>query len=154
MRKLLFIFLLSLIMLPAYSVAWVQTGDKTYLDKDSITLYVDENNILHKEQKTFWIKSLNDGNENYKKIEKDFNTKLWYIMTKFIVNTNNDTMAIKTIIYYDLKGNVFYDITMHDYSLAWTSIVPSSVGEFWYYFVTHEDDLNNFYEYQQNKKFK
>ncbi len=152
MKKFLSIVLFVFIMLPVYSSSWVQIGDKAYIDCDSLSVYVDDYNIQHKEQKIFWLKSLNDGGEIYKRIEKEFNTKIWYIMTQYIVNTSNKTNSIKSLLYYDLKGNVVFNYTVKDVHLQWESIVPNTNSEFFYDIVTHPDELIEVYKYQQKNK--
>ena len=135
MKKFLSIVLFVFIMLPVYSSSWVQIGDKAYIDCDSLSVYVDDYNRQHKEQKIFWLKSLNDGGEIYKRIEKEFNTKIWYIMTQYIVNTSNKT-----------------NYTVKDVYLQWVSIVPNTNSEFFYDIVTHPDELIEVYKYQQKNK--
>ena len=154
MKKFILLFLSLFITLPVFSASWVQIGEKTYLDIDSLTTYIDEYDSIKTNQKIYWLKELNDGSEYFKKIEKEYNTKIWYTMTQRLVNTNKKTSSIKTIIYYDLKGNVVFNYTCPDYFLKWDSIVPNTYGEFLYDVVTHENDLRKLYEYQNDLKNK
>ena len=154
MKKFILLFLSLFITLPVFSASWVQIGEKTYLDIDSLTTYIDEYDSIKTNQKIYWLKELNDGSEYFKKIEKEYNSKIWYTMTQRLVNTNKKTSSVKTIIYYDLKGNVVSSYTFPDYLLKWDSIVPNTYGEFLYDVVTHENDLRKLYEYQNDLKNK
>lgn len=154
MKKFILLFLSLFITLPVFSASWVQIGEKTYLDIDSLTTYIDEYDSIKTNQKIYWLKKLNDGSEYFKKIEKEYNSKIWYTMTQRLVNTNKKTSSVKTIIYYDLKGNVVSSYTFPDYLLKWDSIVPNTYGEFLYDVVTHENDLRKLYEYQNDLKNK
>ena len=154
MKKFILLFLSFFIALPVFSASWVQIAEKTYLDIDSLTTYIDEYDSIKTNQKVYWLKELNDGSEYFKKIEKEYNTKIWYTMTQRLVNTNKKTNSIKTIISYDLKGNVVFSYTFPDFLLKWDSIVPNTYGEFLYDVVTHENDLRKLYEYQSNLRNK
>lgn len=80
MKKFVLIILFVFFTLSAYSADWVEISEKTYIDKDTLRTYVDEYSHSHSEQIVFWRKSLNDGSEYFKNIEKEYNKKVWYTM--------------------------------------------------------------------------
>lgn len=137
MKKFVLIILFVFFALSAYSADWVEISEKTYIDKDTLRTYVDEYSHSHSEQIVFWRKSLNDGSEYFKNIEKEYNKKVWYTMVQEIANTKNRTMCIKSIAYYDLKGNPFFNSDIRDYALQWQSIIPNSYGEYIYNSLTN-----------------
>lgn len=148
MKKILLILCL-LIVMPAYSTTWVQIQEKSYFDKDSLSYYVADDNYLQYNQKTFWVKSLNDGSQYFKELEKLDKTKIWYNLTKYIINFNNKTLAVKSYASYDLKGELVSLYTASDYQLRWHSIVPNSYGELLYDFAKHPKYLRRIYKQQR-----
>lgn len=148
MKKVLLILCLFLI-LPAYSTTWVQIQDKNYFDKDSLDYYITDGNYIQYNQKTFWVKYLNDNSQMFKKFEKLHKTKIWYSLDKYIINFSNKTLAIKSYALYDLKGEVISSYTLPDYSLEWNSIVPNSYGEMLYELAKHPRYLRKMYKWQQ-----
>ena len=64
-------------MLQVHAADWRQIDDKIYMDVDSIEFFVpDRPYNKRNNQYSFWIKSLNDGSDNYKQLEKHFNKKV------------------------------------------------------------------------------
>ena len=144
--------LLLFFVTPVFSATWVQIGNKLYIDRDSISTYIDDYNSSNIEQKTFWIKQLNNGNDNFKKLEKTFNKKVWYVMYQWIVNTKNNTQTIKTTVCYDLKNEVIDYYTTPDVLLTWNRIVPGTNGEFFNKIVSDKNLLDEIYEAQLEKE--
>ena len=64
--------LLLFFVTPVFSATWIQITEKSYIDKDSISTFVDDYNIEHKGQIIYWRKDLNDGSEYFKNIEKQY----------------------------------------------------------------------------------
>lgn len=147
MKKILLIVIL-LLTLPAYSTTWVQIQEKCYFDKDSLVYYANDNNYLQYNQKTFWVKNLNDGSQFFKKSEKSHKVKIWYELSKYIVNFTNHTLTIKSYVIYDLKGEVISSYTIPDSLLEWNSIVPNSYGELLYELAKHPRYLKRIYKQQ------
>ena len=150
-----FFVLISLLLFfvtPVFSATWIQLGDKLYIDKDSISTYIDDYDSSKTEQKTFWIKQLNNGNYNFKKLEKTFNKKVWYVMYQWIVNTKNNTQSIKTTVCYDLKNGVIDYYTIPDFMLTWNRIVPDTLGELLYNLISDKNLLEKIYEAQLEKE--
>lgn len=143
--------LLLFFVTPVFSATWVQITEKSYIDKDSISTFVDDYNIEHKGQIIYWRKDLNDGSEYFKNIEKQYKKKIWYVMCQGIVNTNNKTLACKTVIFYDLKGQSIETSTMPDVLLEYIRIVPNSFGELLYSVVSDNTLLDKIYEAQLEK---
>jgi len=129
MKKILIILLLTLAtILPTFATNWVQFYEKGYIDIDTIEPYVNDSGRVVPNQYSFWTKFLNDGSEFWRKYEKIYNKKFWYIYRRCIIDVNRKASAIKMIIIYDLKGNV---VDRHEYSyLEWESIVPNTIGDF------------------------
>ena len=144
--------LLLFFVTPVFSATWVQIGNKLYIDRDSISTYIDDKNITHKEQKIYWRKDLNDGSNVFRDAEKRYNKKIGYLMFQGIVNLSNKTSCSKTIIFYDIKGNVIDSYTFSDNLLNWNRIVPDTLGEFLYSLVSDKTLLEKIYEAQLEKE--
>lgn len=143
--------LLLFFVTPVFSATWVKVDDKLYIDRDSISTYIDDKNITHKEQKIYWRKDLNDGSNVFRDAEKRYNKKIGYLMFQGIVNLSNKTSCSKTIIFYDIKGNVIDSYTFSDNLLNWNRIVPDTLGEFLYSLVSDKTLLDKIYEAQLEK---
>ena len=135
MKKILYFVLILLFAVInfAFAADWVQIAEKVYLDESSLSEYnyrynYDKDLIL-----SVWEKKLNDGTQHWKDIEKILGKKLWYNNSLFVANCSKKQIAIKSSVYYDLKGNVAHS---HENNyLEWHSIVPETVGEYEYMLV-------------------
>lgn len=126
------LFLLAFSMLQVQATNWMQVDDKMYMDMDSIEFFVpDRQYNKRNNQYSFWVKSLNDGSDNYKQLEKHFNKKVWYFLSKYIVDINTQKIAQKTSVLYavDEKQPLDSYEEQFDSLLQWHTIVPNSVGE-------------------------
>lgn len=111
---LLTIICLIILQVNCLAANWFQLTPKFYIDLNTC-----------KSPNTYisaWFKQLNSGNWNLEK-----NKKVWYKLTKVIVNTQNNTLCIANIIFYDLKGNV---IATYEYNNnEFIEPIPDSIGE-------------------------
>ena len=128
MKKILMILLLTIAtILPTYATNWVQVGQKVYMDIDTIEPFIDDYGHVVPNQYLFWRKTLNDG--NFKALEKTLNKKIWYSLSKCVVDINRKSWATKFFVIYDLKDK---PITQEEYNSAlmdWQSIIPNTVGD-------------------------
>ncbi len=133
MKKCFLLPLLVLFVLPVSATTWEQIDTKRYIDLDSIEKYNDKYDSRKSEIYSFWIKSLNDESQYFTDFEKDYNKKVWYTMTRNLINCDNKTITPKAIIFYDLSHRVIKNFELPAYSLEWHSIIPDSIGEDYYY---------------------
>lgn len=151
MKRFLLLTLFLLLILPVYGASWLEISNKTYIDIDSISNYIDDNDGIHLRQKIYWRKILNDGSNLFKNFEKEHNKKVWYIMTQEIINIDKKTICSKTIIFYDLKEKVLDSFTIPDCMMSWESIVPDTLGETLYNAITEKKSfLRMLYEHQNS----
>lgn len=133
-KRFLIIFLLAFFITTVQASEWKEYNTKSYIDVSSIEKLDNEsfkkNDLIY----SFWIKMLNDKSPYFIDLEKNYNKKIWYSMDKLLINCKNKTIAVKSSIFYDLKG---YSIDSYDISnqilLRWNSIAPDSRGEALYY---------------------
>ena len=126
------LFLLTFSMLQVQAANWIQVDDKMYMDVDSIEYFVSDGQYNQRNnQYSFWVKSLNDGSDNYKQLEKHFNKKVWYSLSKYVVDINTQKIAQKTSVLYAVNEKQPLDSyeEQFDTLLCWQTIVPNSVGE-------------------------
>ena len=126
------LFLLTFSMLQVQATNWIQVDDKMYMDVDSIEFFVSDGQYNKRNnQYSFWVKSLNDGSDNYKQLEKHFNKKVWYSLSKYVVDINTQKIAQKTSVLYAVNEKQPLDSyeEQFDTLLRWQTIVPNSVGE-------------------------
>lgn len=126
------LFLLTISMLQVQATNWIQVDDKMYMDVDSIEFFVSDGQYNKRNnQYSFWVKSLNDGSDNYKQLEKHFNKKVWYSLSKYVVDINTQKIAQKTSVLYAVNEKQPLDLyeEQFDTLLRWQTIVPNSVGE-------------------------
>lgn len=126
------LFLLTISMLQVQASNWIQVDDKMYMDVDSIEFFVSDGQYNKRNnQYSFWVKSLNDGSDNYKQLEKHFNKKVWYSLSKYVVDINTQKIAQKTSVLYAVNEKQPLDLyeEQFDTLLRWQTIVPNSVGE-------------------------
>lgn len=144
MKKILLLFCICFdFILPAFATNWEQIGDKIYIDADSIERYSERYETEDTKKFSFWIKSLNDGSSYFAKMEKAYGKKVWYTLSRDIVDCNEKTIANKSIVVYDLKSQVIDSYESILYSGSWNSIVPDSVGELYYYGICKPKELRN-----------
>lgn len=134
MKKILIILLLTIAtILPTFATNWVQVGEKQYIDIDTIEPYIDDYGHAVPNQYLFWRKTLNNG--NFKMLEKTLNKKIWYSLSKCVIDVSRKTWAIKFFVVYDLKDKA---ITQNEYNgvlMDWQSIIPNTVGDLELYIV-------------------
>lgn len=140
MKKNLFFVLLAILTLicRAYAAEWVQIGEKSYLDASSMSPYDYRLNFDNDGLYSIWKKSLNDGTDMWKNLEKNLDKKLWYNQSLLIVNCTKKEIAIKSSVTYDLKDKAVSSENLN--LLEWRSIVPESNGEFIYTLVCNTYD--------------
>ncbi len=133
MKKYLSILIIFMCaFLPVYARNWVEVTNKIYIDTDSIEPYINELDRIEKGKFVFWTKNLNDGTQNFKNFENEYNKKIWYVLDKEIISCNQKTLSVKTLIFYDLKGNVINNIEIPYFAHNAYSIAPDSIGELFY----------------------
>ncbi len=131
MKKFLIILLLTIAtVLPTFATNWVQVGDKTYIDIDTIEPFVNDYGQVIPNQYSYWEKTLNNG--DFKKLEKQYNKKIWYMLSKNVIDLKRKTSAIKFSVLYDLKENSIDPLEIMSSLMNWQSIVPNTVGELKY----------------------
>ena len=131
--KEILLILVFVIALPVCASSWKQIDEKQYVDIDSIELYEDKYASNNGIKYSFWIKSLNNKSKAFLDDEKYYNKKIWYKMVRMLVDCKNKTLAIKAFAIYGLKGQVLDGYEVPEYEIQWTSIIPDSVGENYYY---------------------
>lgn len=127
---LLFLIVFSIIQVQATN--WIEIDNKMYMDVDSVEPFVSDRPYnTRNNQYSFWIKSLNDGSDSYKQLEKHFNKRVWYSLSKYVVDLNTQKIAQKTSVLYAVNEKQPLDSyeEQFDSLLQWQTIVPNSVGE-------------------------
>lgn len=144
MKKII-ILLLTIFLSNSISNAtcWEQFSDKMFIDTDSIEYYIDDYGKIHPEQYTFWIKYLNDGNSFFTNAEKILHKKVWYMLSKTIVNTQTKRVAEKSSFIYDLKHQLIHRTEILDCYIEWQSIAPQTNGEELYYMILERNKQSN-----------
>ena len=100
MKKTLILFILTImITLPTFSADWVQTGEKRYIDIDSIERDSNRSYVF-----SYWTKNLNNG--KLKLLEGKYNKKIWYIMCKKVIDFHTNSYLIVELDYYDLNDKL------------------------------------------------
>ena len=140
MKKNLFFILVAVLSMAscAFAAEWLQIGEKSYLDVSSKSPYDYRLNFDNDKLYSVWKKSLNDGTNSWKDLEKTIGKKLWYNKALYVINCTKKEIGIKSVVYYDLKDNVAAN---HDsLSLDWHSVVPETNGELVYALVCNASD--------------
>ncbi len=133
MKKILLVLYFCFnLTLSVFATDWKQIDDKLYIDIDSIESYSERYETGNTRKFSFWIKSLNDSSSYFTKIEKAYNKKIWYLLSKNIVDCNEKMIANKSFVIYDLKSQVIDSNEEYIYPGSWNSIVPDSIGELYY----------------------
>lgn len=133
MKKILLLFYICFIFaMPVFAANWKQIDEKIYVDFDSIERYTGISNYENSRQYSFWIKSLNDSSSYFAKLEKHTGKKVWYTLSRDIVDCDEKMIANKSIVIYDLKSQVIDSSEEYIYSGSWNSIAPDSIGELYY----------------------
>ena len=133
MKKIFIILLLTIAtILPTFATCWVQTGEKCYIDTDTIEPFVDDSGNIVPNQYSFWIKCLNDGSQNIRNEEKRLNKKIWYMLCKEVIDINRKVRAAKTFAIYDLKDKPINSVEVPSVLMEWQSIVPNTVSAYEY----------------------
>ncbi len=141
------ILLFCCTIIPSYASSWVQIDDTTFIDKDSIKTYVNDNGYYKYNQKMFWIKDTKSHTE----IEKFTKKKVAYQLIQYIIDYSNNTITMKTIVFYTSDGKVIDTLTWNDIDLNVVSIVPNSIGKMWADLVKKPRILKKMYKMQQAK---
>lgn len=137
MKKRLFIlFILTLMVHSVFAADWEQIEDKSYIDISSIKDYNDPYTYIkeqyNRNEKEFWIKSLNDKSSYFTDYEKTYNKKIWYRISKNIIDCNNKTIATKSSAIYDINGKIIDSYDVEHILLNRHDIVPETRAEDWY----------------------
>ena len=93
MKKNLFFILIVVltIVCRTYAAEWFQIDEKGYLDVSSLASY--EYNYVDATY-SIWKKSLNNGTDTWKILEKMLGKKLWYNKTLFVINCTKKEIAM------------------------------------------------------------
>ena len=117
-----------LLAYPVLAAEWKQIEEKSYIDIASIQEYNDPSSYdkkrYNRNEKEFWIKSLNDKSSYFTDYEKTYNKKVWYIILKYIVDCNNKTIATKSGAIYDTNGNLIDSYDVEHILLNRNDIIP------------------------------
>ena len=136
MKKIFILFIIVFIAYPVSAADWKQIEDKSYIDVSSIKQYNDPDTYSKKQynrnEKEFWIKSLNDKSSYYTDWEVTYNKKIWYQISKNIIDCNNRTIATKSLAIYDIEGNIIDNYDVEHILLNRKDIIPETRGEDWY----------------------
>lgn len=123
MKKFIILLSLLTITLPTFAANWIQVDiqGKAFMDINSI----------HKEHEygrynlySIWVKFLNDGGDYYKSAEQIYNKKIWFEMTKIIIDCNENDFTMETGTFYDIDKN---PIRTRKYSSRWEAIIPGTI---------------------------
>ncbi len=149
MKKiLLFIILLLCNISTVYAIAWVQVdNNNNYIDKDSIKIYVNDYSTYDYDKRIFWTKHV--GNEFYQEIEKIIKKKIAFTLSQYIIDYKKQAIAVKTVVAYDINGQVISSCTYKDFQLDWNAIIPNSTAELWANLVKKPRILKKMYKIQQ-----
>ena len=114
------------ICLAAQAADWIQTGQKSYLDKSSITKYDNipsRNNVY-----SFWTKNLYNNNEMDRALEKEYRTKYWYAKVFALIDCSRKETATKMVTWFNLQEKPIYGgpLVLNDYNLQWFPIIPET----------------------------
>lgn len=136
MKKIIFILCgLGFVCLSTQAANWIQTGQKTYLDRSSISKYNDiySRNSIY----SFWTKNLYNESEFDEFLENKYGHKYWYSKVLVLMDCSNKERAVKSGTWYNLQEKVTYNGTSvyDDYSLQWSPVIPESIGEVEYNYV-------------------
>lgn len=88
-----------MVTLPTFAADWVQTGEKRYIDIDSIERDSNRSYVF-----SYWTKNLNNG--KLKLLEEKYNKKIWYIMCKKVIDFHTNSYLIVELDYYDLNDKL------------------------------------------------
>lgn len=135
-KKFCVLFIISCLILPVFAAEWKQIAEKDYIDISSVKEFNDGDTYSKKRynrnEKEFWIKQLNDKSSYFTNFEKNYNKKVWYTMSKMIVDCNNKTLATKSFLIYDTNGKVIDQYEEeYDSLLKRNQIIPETKGEYW-----------------------
>lgn len=120
MKKILYLFILLFITLPAFSAEWIEIFEKQYVDMSSIAVNLKTDNI------EFWVKSLR---KDPKEVCPLTNKPYWYSMNKWSMNCHNRTERIEAMAVYDLQGKLIYS---DNYKPEWNEIIPDTYADGYY----------------------
>lgn len=128
---ILILFLLISILPTIANPNWVQVDDKSYIDTNSLKNEIYQNSN-YGNYYSLWVKSLNNGSKTFLKLEKYYNSKIWYELAQVYIDCYNKRIAWKSYIEYDLQSEVIEMKTLHDYEVEFNSIAPGTNAEFMY----------------------
>ncbi len=154
MRKFLLLLFMLFFCLQANASSWLQLKEKTYIDLDSIDYYIDDYDNVNYNQKTFWMKNLNDKSEYFKELEKIAGTKIWYIIDKTVINLHSKKIALVSSTAYNLDNEAIDSFSRNKYELSWHDIIPDSFGEMLYEIVKDPKPFEKIYKKQLMEKEK
>ena len=86
-----------------------------------------------------------------KAIQKFTKKKVAYQLIQYIIDYSNNTITMKTIVFYTSDGKVIDTLTWNDIDLNVVSIVPNSIGKMWADLVKKPRILKKMYKMQQAK---
>jgi hypothetical protein len=137
-KNLLFALIVMLAMAcSVFAAEWVQIGEKSYMDVSSLAPYkYNYTDITY----SIWKKSLNDGTDTWKNLEKRYGKKIGYNKALFVVNCTKKEIGLKSVVEYDLNEHVVdsYESIYPD----WSSVVPETNGELMYTLVCSAANTN------------
>ena len=137
MKKIFIIILLFATILPTFATIWEQVSEKSWIDIDSIEPFIDDYGNAVPNQYSFWVKTLNNGSQGWRSDEKKFNKKIWYMLSKDVIDIKRKTSAMKFFVYYDLNEKCITSEEIPFVFMNWYSIIPNTVGEYEYEIISN-----------------
>ena len=146
------LLLLNVAIIPCYATSWVEFDDNSFIDKDSIRIYINDNGYKHYNKRVFWTKY--EGDRISKDLEKAASDKVEYVLFQHIVDYSNNTIALKSGVAYDKDGKPITHFSYQDVQLEYHSIAPNSSAEIWKNLVKKPRALKKIYQWQQSQLLK
>jgi len=123
MKKVLILFLLMFLSVPAFAANWVEIFEKKYVDIESIM--TDNQYKIVK----FWTKNLRkDPKEKFPNYYGQM-VDYWFSMNYWNIDCTNKKSRIVSYNVYDLNQKIIYS---DDNNLDWNEIIPETYADGYY----------------------
>ncbi len=154
MKKLFItLFLVMILCTEAYASDWVKVDKYNYINLDSVSNYIDDNDKIQPNKKVCLMKRLNtDG--YFKDIEKKVNKKIESDLSFVIFDFKTNKYTRKTQACFDAKGKVVYSVVYQNNKLIWKDMPSGSAPANWAYLVKNENILRKMQAAQKNPQIK
>lgn len=140
MKKILPVCLALIIsILPAFCANWEPLDENTYIDISRIENYPGGHKT--KSLYSFWAKKLNDGSSYFTRLEKSYDKKIGYTLSKHIMDCKGRTITDEsTVVIYDSNSQIINTLKNPVYSFSVNYITPNSTEELYYNCVCKTDE--------------